>query len=131
MGSPIYWGDISGEMKSFLERLMFQYMTYTNPPGALFPKKIKTGFIYTMNISEEVMHEWKYEVNFNRYEGALQRIFGESEYICSFDTLQFDDYSKVLNTRFDPVKKKQRHEEVFPMDCQKAFDMGVRLVAGK
>jgi len=131
MGSPIYWGDISGEMKSFLERLMFQYMTYTNPPGALFPKKIKTGFIYTMNISEEVMHEWKYEVNFNRYEGALQRIFGESEYICSFDTLQFDDYSKVLNTRFDPGKKKQRHEEVFPMDCQKAFDMGVRLVAGK
>jgi len=131
MGSPIYWGDISGEMKSFLERLLFQYMTYTNPPGALFPKKIKTGFIYTMNVSEEVMHEWKYEVNFNRYDGALQRIFGASEYICSFDTLQFDDYSKVLNTRFDPVKKKQRHEEVFPMDCQKAFDMGIRLVAGK
>ena len=131
MGSPIYWGDISGEMKSFLERLMFQYTTYTNPPGALFPKKIKTGFIYTMNVTEEVMHEWKYEVNFNRYDGALQRIFGESEYICSFDTLQFDDYSKVLNTRFDPVKKNQRHDKVFPMDCQKAFDMGVRLVAGK
>ncbi len=131
MGSPIYWGDISGEMKSFLERLMFQYMTYTNPPGALFPRRIKTGFIYTMNVSEEVMHEWKYEVNFNRYDGALRRIFGESEYICSYDTLQFDDYSKVLNTRFDPVKKKQRHEEVFPLDCQKAFDMGVRLVAGK
>jgi len=131
MGSPIYWGDITGEMKSFLERLMFQYMTYTNPPGALFPKKIKTGFIYTMNVNEEVMKEWQYAINFNRYEGALQRIFGESEYICSFDTLQFDDYSKVLNTRFDPVKKKQRHDEVFPMDCQKAFDMGVRLVAGK
>jgi multimeric flavodoxin WrbA len=131
MGSPIYWGDISGEMKSFLERLMFQYTTYTNPPVALFPKKIKTGFIYTMNVTEEVMHEWKYEVNFNRYDGALRRIFGESEYICSFDTMQFDDYSKVLNTRFDPVKKKQRHDEVFPMDCQKAFDMGVRLVAGK
>jgi multimeric flavodoxin WrbA len=131
MGSPIYWGDISGEMKSFIERLMFQYTTYTNPPGALFPKKIKTGFIYTMNIAEEVMHEWKYEVNFNRYDGALRRIFGDSEYICSFDTLQFDDYSKVLNTRFDPVKKKQRHDEVFPRDCQKAFDMGVRLVAGK
>jgi multimeric flavodoxin WrbA len=131
MGSPIYWGDISGEMKSFLERLMFQYMTYTTPPDSLFTKKIKTGFIYTMNVTEEIMKEWKYEVNFNRYDGSLRRIFGESEYICSFDTLQFDDYSKVLNTRFDPVKKKQRHEEVFPLDCQKAFDMGVRLVAGK
>jgi len=131
MGSPIYWGDISGEMKSFLERLMFQYTTYTNPPGSLFTNKIKTGFIYTMNVAEDIMKEWQYAVNFNRYDGALRRIFGESEYICSFDTLQFDDYSKVLNTRFDPVKKKQRHEEVFPLDCQKAFDMGVRLVAGK
>ena len=131
MGSPIYWGDISGEMKSFLERLMFQYTTYTNPPGSLFTNKITPGFIYTMNVTEENMKEWGYMVNFNRYEAALRRIFGKSEYMCSFDTYQFDDYSKVLATRFDPVKKKQRHEEVFPLDCQKAFDMGVRLVEGK
>ncbi len=131
MGSPIYWGDISGEIKSFLERLLFQYTTYTNPPGSLFANRIRTGFIYTMNATEEIMKEWRYAVNFDRYEGALRRIFGESEYMCSCDTCQFDDYSKVLSTRFDPVKKKQRHEEVFPLDCQKAFDMGVRLVAGK
>ncbi len=131
LGSPIYWGDISGEIKSFLERLLFQYTTYTTPPGSLFTKKIKTGFIYTMNATEEVMKEWQYTVNFNRYEAALRRIFGESEYICSCDTYQFDDYSKVLSTRFDPVKKKQRHEEIFPLDCKKAFDLGVRLVAGK
>ncbi len=128
MGSPIYWGDISGEMKSFLERLLFQYTTYTNPPGSLFTKKIKTGFIYTMNVTEDVLKEWQYAVNFNRYEAALRRIFGESEYMCCFDTYQFDDYSKVLATRFDPMKKKQRHEEIFPLDCQKAFDMGVRLI---
>jgi multimeric flavodoxin WrbA len=131
MGSPIYWGDVSGEMKSFIDRLMFQYTTYTNPPGSLFSKKIKTGFIYTMNVTEEIMKQWQYAVNFNRYEAALKRIFGESEYMCCFDTLQFDDYSKVLATRFDPVKKKQRHDEVFPVDCQKAFEMGVRLVGGK
>jgi hypothetical protein len=51
--------------------------------------------------------------------------------MCSFDTYQFDDYSKVLATRFDPVKKKKRHDEVFPLDCQKAFEMGVRLVGGE
>jgi multimeric flavodoxin WrbA len=131
MGSPIYWGDISGEMKSFLERLMFQYTTYTNPPGSLSTNTIKAGFIYTMNVTEEIMKDWGYALNFSRYDAALRRIFGESEYMCCFDTYQFDDYSKVLATRFDPVKKKQRHEEVFPLDCQKAFDMGARLVAGK
>ncbi len=130
LGSPIYWGTVSGEMKSFMERLLFQYTTYADPPGSLFPSRIRTGFIYTMNVTEEIMKEWGYAVNFNRNEATFRRIFGESEYICSFDTYQFDDYSKVLATRFDPVKKKQRHEEVFPLDCQKAFAMGVRLVGG-
>ncbi len=131
LGSPIYWGTVSGEMKSFMDRLLFQYLLYTEPPASLFPNKIRTGYIYTMNVTEEIMKEWGYAVNFNRYEIALRRIFGESEYMCSFDTYQFDDYSKVLASRFDPVKKKQRHEEVFPLDCQKAFDMGVRMVGGK
>jgi multimeric flavodoxin WrbA len=131
LGSPIYWGDVSGEMKSFMERLMFQYTTYTDPPGSLFSRKIGTGVIYTMNVTEGIMKEWGYAANFNRYETALRRIFGESEYMCSFDTLQFDDYSKVLATRFDPVKKKKRHDEVFPMDCDKAFKMGTRLAGGK
>jgi multimeric flavodoxin WrbA len=130
LGSPIYWGTVSGEMKSFMERLLFQYLLYTEPPASLFPNKIRTGFVYTMNVTEEIMREWGYTVNFNRNELAFRRIFGESEYMCSFDTYQFDDYSKVMATRFDPVKKKQRHEEIFPLDCQKAFDMGVRLVGG-
>jgi multimeric flavodoxin WrbA len=128
LGSPIYWGHVSGEMKSFMDRLLFQYLLYTEPPASLYPKKIKTGFIYTMNVTEEIMKEWGYAVNFNRFETALRRIFGESEYMCSFDTYQFDDYSKVMATRFDPEKKLQRHKEVFPEDCKKAFEMGVRLV---
>lgn len=129
LGSPIYWGTVSGEMKSFMERLLFQYTTYTDPPGSLFPRKIRTGFIYTMNVTEEIMKEWGYAVNFNRNEAALRRVLGESEYMCSFDTYQFDDYSKVLATRFDPVKKKKRHEEIFPKDCDKAFEMGARLAS--
>lgn len=77
------------------------------------------------------MKEWGYAVNFNRYEAALSRIFGESEYMCCHDTYQFDDYSKVLATRFDPVKKAKRREEIFPVDCQRAFELGVRLAGGK
>ncbi len=76
------------------------------------------------------MQEIGYIQHFNLHEMILKRIYGASEYMCSFDTYQFDDYSKVLSTRFDPVKKKKRHEEVFPLDCQKAFEMGVRFAAG-
>jgi len=131
LGSPIYWGTVSGEMKSFMERLLFPYSTYTDPPGSLFPRNIKTGFIYTMGLTEKMMGEMGYVPYFKRHDMILKRIYGDSEYMCCFDTYQFDDYSKVLATRFDPVKKKQRHEEVFPLDCQKAFEMGVRFTTGK
>ncbi len=131
LGSPIYFGEISGEMKSFMERLLFPYSTYTDPPQSLFPKKIKAGFIYTMGVPEEMMQQMGYALTFDRHAMILNRIYGSSEYMCSFDAIQFDDYSKVLATRFDPVKKKKRYDEVFPLDCQKAFDMGVRLVGVK
>jgi multimeric flavodoxin WrbA len=129
LGSPIYFGCVSGEMRSFMERLLFPYLTYTDPPQSLFPKKIKTGFIYTMNVPEDLMKKWGYPQLFVNHERILKMIFGSSEYMCSFDTYQFKDYSKVVATRFDPVKKAQRRKKIFPIDCDKAFDMGARLAS--
>ncbi|MCK4985328.1 MAG: flavodoxin family protein, partial [Desulfobacterales bacterium] len=54
LGSPIYFGTVSGEMRSFMERLLFPYRPYADerdPRQSLFPKKIPTGFIYTMNVT--------------------------------------------------------------------------------
>jgi multimeric flavodoxin WrbA len=129
LGSPIYYGTVSGEMKSFMERLMFPYMTYTYPPRSLFPRKIHTGFIYTMNATEEQMkkEEYGFAQHLRINEMLLKMIFGASESFCSFDTYQFEDYSKVVSDRFDPEKKAKRRKEVFPMDCQKAFEMGERF----
>jgi multimeric flavodoxin WrbA len=127
LGSPIYFGSVSGEMKSFMERLLFPYLTYTDPPQSLFPGKIKTGFIYTMNTTEHQMRERGYVQLFTLNEMVLRTIFGDSEYMCSFDTYQFDDYSKVVSSRFDPRKKAQRRKEIFPEDCEKAFEMGSRF----
>ncbi len=61
-------------------------------------------------------------------ENFSARIFGYSESLCSTDTYQFDDYSKYVADRFDPVEKAKRRKEVFPQDCQKAFEMGARFV---
>jgi multimeric flavodoxin WrbA len=131
LGSPIYFGTVSGEMKSFMERLLFPYSTYTDPPRSLFPRKIRSGFIYTMGLTEKMMEEFGYIQHFERHEMILKRIYGASEYMCSFDTYQFDDYSKVLSTRFDPVKKAERRNEIFPKDCERAFEMGARFAGGK
>jgi multimeric flavodoxin WrbA len=128
LGSPIYYGTVTGEMKSFMERLMFPYSTYTDPPGTLYSRKIRTGFIYTLNASEERSKEFGYIRTFNANQMTLERIFGFSETLCSFDTYQFDDYAKYFAPRFDPIKKAERRAEVFPQDCEKAFALGARLV---
>jgi multimeric flavodoxin WrbA len=126
-GSPVYYGTASGEMRSFMERLMFPYMTYTDPLKSLFTKKINTGFIYTMNVTEEQMKEYGFNQHFDFNEMVLKIIFGASESLFSFDTYQFKDYSKIVADRFDPEKKAMRRKEVFPNDCQKAFEMGSRF----
>jgi len=130
LGSPIYYGTVSGEIKSFMERLLFPYTEYTATYSSVFPKKIKAGFIYTMNVPEDMMQEMGYPQQFKLHQATLQRIFGASEYMCSTDTYQFDDYSKYVSSRFDPEKKLQRHKEIFPQDCEKAFLMGARFAEG-
>lgn len=128
LGSPIYYGTVSGEMKSFTERLVFPYMAYTDPPQSLFPKKINTGFIYTMGVTEAKMKEYGFYQNIVFNEMVLQMIFGASESLFGFDTYQFEDYSKVVADRFDPEQKAKRRKEIFPKDCERAFEMGARFV---
>jgi multimeric flavodoxin WrbA len=126
LGSPVYFGTVSGEVRSFMERLLFPYLTYTAPPRSLFPRKIKTGFIYTMNAREEWVKEFGFPPHIGN-ERILKMIFGASEALFSFDTYQFEDYSKVVADLFDPEKKAKRRKEIFPKDCEKAFDMGARF----
>ena len=126
LGSPIYFGRVTGEMASFMDRLLFQYLEYSG--CSLFPKKINTGFIYTGNIPEDKMHELFQDKPIESTERAMKTIFGSSETLISYETVQFPDFSKVVVTMYDVEARLKRREEIFPIDCQKAFDMGVRLV---
>lgn len=126
-GSPIYFGQVTGEMRSFLERLLFQYLVYDGKGTSLFDRKIKTGFIYTMNVREEYLERIGYAQNFNGMKKLLERFFGASETLLATDTYQFDDYSKYVTTGIDAEAKAKRRQEVFPEDCKKAFDLGIRL----
>jgi multimeric flavodoxin WrbA len=127
LGSPIYFGGVTGEMRSFLERLLFQYLVYDREMSTLSKKKMPTGFIYTMNVNQELVKAIGYEQNLKGVEMVLGRLFGSSESLYVTDTYQFDDYSKYVSTRFNVEEKAKRREEEFPKDCRKAFDMGVRF----
>jgi len=125
--SPIYFGDTTGAIRSFMERFMFPYVVYEENYPSLFKKKISTGFIYTMNISDDYVDEAGYKHNFKITENFMRNIFGSSESLLVTDTYQFDDYSKYVSTVWNEEKKAKRREEEFPNDCKKAFEMGVRF----
>ncbi|PKL69662.1 MAG: flavodoxin [Methanomicrobiales archaeon HGW-Methanomicrobiales-1] len=132
LGSPIYFGTVTGEMRCFMERLLFPYLAYTNPPSSIFNGKIRTAFVYTMNVSEQQMKDFHYTVHTGLNESILNRTFGNAESFFSCETLQFEDYDKVVFNYFDPEERKERRKTVFPQDCKRAFELGARLVqAGK
>ncbi|MEZ7891692.1 MAG: flavodoxin family protein [Candidatus Wallbacteria bacterium] len=128
LGSPIYFSAVTGVMRSFLERFMFQYMLYTNPPSTIFKGKLKVGFIYTMNINSEQFAQSTLKTHLERNESALKMIFGNIQSMHSFDTYQTNDYSNFEYTYFDVNKKEERRNDVFPVDCEKAFFMGRNIV---
>ena len=129
LGSPIYFSEITGEARSFLERFLFQYLNYDDYTQPLSPKK-RIGLVFTMNISEPKFDEFGYNVLFQRYEDWMKHYFGHCETLLATDTLQAKDYSRFHLGMFDAASKQLRHETVFPQDCRKAYELGVKLACG-
>ncbi|OPY18819.1 MAG: Iron-sulfur flavoprotein [Methanomethylovorans sp. PtaU1.Bin093] len=128
LGSPIYLGNLTGEMRSFMERFIFPYLVYSANPVTLYPKNISVGYIYTMGAKGEHFDFFGFNKVIEVNEAIATKIFGYSESLCSTNTYQFDDYSKYVADIFDLKEKAKIHEEVFPQDCKKAFEMGAGLV---
>ncbi|RDU21880.1 flavodoxin family protein [Anaerosacchariphilus polymeriproducens] len=128
LGSPIYLGTITGEIKSFIERLIFPYLVYDENYSSLFPNRISVGFIYTFGVNEQRLEQTKWKDVLKYNEIVIERILGKVESLYVTDTYQFDDYSKYVSTAFDANEKLKRRKEVFPQDCEKSFDLGERLV---
>jgi multimeric flavodoxin WrbA len=127
LGSPIYFHTESGEMRSFMERLLFPYLTYTPGYVSIFPGKTLTGLVYTMNVTEEKMPAFYQDKSVEASRGVMTRVFGNCEILLCTDTFQFADYSKYVSTAWDPAAKARRRQEVFPQDCAKAYELGAKL----
>lgn len=127
LGSPIYFGNVTGEMRSLIERMAFPYLVYDKNYSSLLEKKRPVGFIYTMNITAEMVPEWGYDKTLSATETAFKRTFGATESLYVTDTYQFSDYDRYVVTAFDAAAKAKRRQEVFPEDCKKVFELGVKF----
>jgi len=129
LGSPFYFHAETGEMRSFMERLLFPYLSYTPNHASISPRKIATALVYTQNVTEEDMPAFFQDTSVAASRAIMTRIFGSCEVLLCSDTYQFDDYSKYLSTAWDPEAKAKRRREVFPHDCERAYELGAGLAA--
>jgi multimeric flavodoxin WrbA len=131
IGTPVYYGSESAATRAFLERLCFPYLKYAKSGQSLFPRRINTSLVYTMNVPEEMIQPMGYEWLFNRTKMMLEKHFGPCEVLLSTNTLQYSDYDLFESEIFDKKAKYKRHAKVFPEDCKRAFELGVRMASGK
>ena len=125
-GSPIYYGDVTPEMLAFEHRFLFSHMLYNKENRWVFPRKIPSAFIYTFGVTPE--HTESVLAPFSTLHSRMSEMLGvPCEVCCSANAWQFSDYSLYEADRYDPVEKKKYHDEVFPRDCQNAFELGRRL----
>ena len=127
LGSPVYFWSMTGVARSFMERLLYPYL---NPAdSSVLPvKKIQTGLILTFGAKEEQMTEAGWDQQLKTIGMLMKTIFGNSESMFVSDTSPYEDFSKyAISPLVDPEEKARIRREVFPGECERAFEMGVRF----
>lgn len=124
-GSPIYFGDVTGELRSLIERMFYGRFSYETEKPSLWPRKTLGAFLYTMNLPSDDPYR---DLLKHSLEDTAAKVLGPVVSMSAVDTCQFDDYSKYYAPKFDAEHKQRRREEVFPRDGQRAYELG-RLLA--
>ena len=125
IGSPNYLSEMTASFRALYERLIFQNLTYNLETPCCNERQIPVLLIMTSNAPDTM-----YQHLVQNYQQTLSRFIGPTETLISGNTLQLKDYSKTdwEWTMFNPEEKQRRHETVFPLECQKAFQKGAALV---
>ena len=132
LGAPIYFGDVTGMMRSFLERFLFPSLCYqvdtaTGTMKTLAEKK-PIGCIYTMNASKEWC-DTAYDGMCNQIEGSLAAIYGhEVKSMKVYNTCQVKNYADYDMEYFDAEAKHQYRDEHFEEDRQNAVELGKNII---
>lgn len=122
LGSPNYFGEVTGQMRAFLERLVFPWLSY-NDYSITAPKRMPVVLVETQNGSPMGN-------NCNGYgtmEGPIARALGEPERLFAYNTYQVKDYSRYELAGFSEEAKRRYRDEHWQNDLQQARDAGRRM----
>ena len=131
LGSPIYFGTETGALRSFMERLLYPFYPYANEPSTLFPRRIQTALIYTMGQPESTHAQLGYNKLFERTSYFMDRVFGPCELFVYGDARLFADPGNYFCPSLDAAKKQAHYEQMFPLECDRAFALGKKMASAR
>jgi multimeric flavodoxin WrbA len=123
LGSPIYFGDVTGQMRTFLERLAFPWLSY-NDYSMTAPKKMPVILVETMNGTPERNNSQGY----GSMEHCISAALGQPEHLIAYNTYQVKNYDRFELAGFSEEAKRQYRDTHWEQDLQRAFAAGKRMV---
>ncbi len=122
LGSPNYFGEITAQMRAFLERLAFPWLSY-NDYSITAPKRMPVLLVETQNggVGGSNCN------GFGTMEHSIATALGQPEKLFAHNTCQVKDYSRYELAGFSEEAKRKYREEHWQEDLQKAFEAGKRM----
>lgn len=122
LGSPIYFGQITGQMQAFLERLAFPWLSY-NDYSMTAPKRMPVVLMETMNGTPEKNNSQGY----GSMEYCITAALGEPKKLIAYNTYQVKNYERFELASFSEEAKRNWRDTHWEEDLQKAFDAGKQM----
>ena len=122
LGSPIYFGDVTGQMRTFLERLAFPWLSY-NDYSMTAPKRMSVVLVETMNGTPEMNNSQGY----GSMEYCIESALGEPERLIAYNTYQVKNYDRYELAGFSEEAKRNYRDTHWEEDLNHAFEAGKRM----
>ena len=122
LGSPIYFGDVTGQMRTFLERLAFPWLSY-NDYSMTAPKQMPVLLIETMNGTPERNNSQGY----GSMEYCITAALGQPDRLIAYNTYQVKNYDRYELAGFSEEAKRQWRDLHWEDDLQKAYVAGKQM----
>ena len=122
LGSPIYFGTITGQMRAFLERLAFPWLSY-NDYSLTAPKRMPVVLIETMNGTPDRNNS----TGFGSMEWCITSALGEPQHIIAYNTCQVAQYDSYELGGFSEEAKHAWRDAHWAEDLQKAGNAGRQM----
>ena len=119
LGSPIYFGDVTGQMRTFLERLAFPWLSY-NDYSMTAPKRMPVVLVETMNGLPERNNSQGY----GSMEHCIKTALGEPERLYAYNTYQVKNYDNFELAGFSEEAKRMYRTEHWEQDLLAAYNAG-------